>query len=160
WSPAALLGGRLVVRHIDVGTLTVERAPLPSESPSSGSTTSLPLAVALDRLAVERLVLAAPLAGEPATLSLSASGRVRPHGRALAAALTARRRDDRAGVLTAHLHAPTLTTGIELAIAYDEPDGGLLARLANLPRLPAVAIHLDGSGDAAAWRGRLIAEAS
>src|SRR5258706_123384 len=105
------------------------------------------LAVALDRLTVDHLVLEAPVAGEAAALSLSASARARPDGRDLGIELDARRIDGHAGGATLRLQAPTGATAIDLAFSYDEPEGGLLARLAALPGLPSVALRLDGAGD-------------
>src|SRR5258706_10138372 len=63
WAPAALLGGRVTVRHIAAGTLAVRRPPLPSDSPTSSGGTRPPLAVAPDRPSGHRPGPAAPGAG-------------------------------------------------------------------------------------------------
>src|SRR5690606_2511178 len=48
---------------------------------------------------------------------------------------------------------------LTLAASVEEPAGGIIARLLDLPDLPPVSLQLDGTGPAAGWRGRLDARA-
>lgn len=166
WSPSDLLRGTLRVEAVEAGTVDVARPPAPSaQEPEPAGQTSiglpdLPVSVVLERLAVERLRLGAPLlGGEGAALGVAGSARLGKGGGNLAAELDARRIDGREGTIRLDLAVLPETGGLDLSLLASEPRGGLVARLAGLPGAPPVEVRLDGDGMLADWRGRLTASA-
>jgi translocation and assembly module TamB len=166
WSPSDLLRGTLRVEAVEAGTVDVARAPVAAEEePEPPEQTSiglpdLPVSVVLERLAVDRLHLGAPLlGGEDAALGVTGSARLGSGAGNLAAELEARRIDGREGTVTLDLAVLPETNGLDLSLLASEPQGGLVARLAGLPGAPPVDVRLDGDGTLADWRGRLTASA-
>ena len=165
WDPWSLLRRRLAVERLTVDGLAVSRTPVSDASapesplPREIALPRLPLGVRLAAFDLDRVTLGAELAGEAVALRASGrfgvdeSGDARGHAtvtRTDGAALTA--------TLDAVLAASTGTLDIDLAVA--EPAGGVVARLAGMPDLPAISLTLKGRGPAAAWQGRLAAEAT
>lgn len=164
----ALVGARtLRIEALEARRLSVSRAPLPdpdappepepARDPDAGllpQLPSLPVAVQLDRLAVERLELGAPLLGlgpaedhPPAVFALN--GQARLDAGRLNAELTAARQDA-PGHLEATLALAPAEDRLTARVALQEPPGGLLAGLVGHPDLPAdVALDLDGPASGA-----------
>ena len=78
WRPMALLARRLEIDSLAIGDLALARLPATSESAAGGESGGfawepLPVRPVIHSLAMPRLVLAEPLLGVPATLSVTAS---------------------------------------------------------------------------------------
>ncbi|MFO1060296.1 MAG: translocation/assembly module TamB domain-containing protein [Dongiaceae bacterium] len=152
WHPLALLHRRLAVDRLAAATVAYRRPP-ESDQPSQGGLPSLPLDLAVDRLAVDRLE-----AG-PGAARLAGSLRVDRGWRNAAVSLDGTRLDA-PGSASVRLEAPEGLDRFQLALHAEEPAGGLLASALDLPGKPPVRIALEGSGPASDWRGRLQAEAT
>lgn len=124
-----------------------EPAPPDPEAPLIPAMPDLPVALRLDRLAVERIELGAAVLGTAATLALE--GEARLAGGRLSARLDARRLDAPAQARLALDLAPgadRLTARLDAA----EPAGGIVATLLGLPDQALTAqLTLDGPASGA-----------
>lgn len=164
WSRLALLGLTLDIDHIDIGEASLLRRPAPAAEPQPAETTSAglsfpprpPIGVKLGRLSVARLVLAEPVAGAAATLSVNGSAELTDS--AASVKLLAERLDapGSMGADAAYLPADGK---LRVKIAAREPGDGLIARLAKIPGLPPVDASIDGDGTLDAFEARIAARA-
>lgn len=167
WRPWALLSRRVVIDRLSVDGLHVARAPVggaepADDAPSRGialpAVPVLPVDVRLREFDLDDVTLGAALLGEAVVLRASGRFGVDASGDARGRLLIERSDGVAAQLaLDAVLEAATRTLDIDLAVA--EPPGGMVARLADMPGLPAVSASLKGRGPATDWRGRLHAEA-
>ncbi len=140
WSPLKLIHGEIDVRLLLAKTASVLR--LPRSSSSGGS--SLPKKIAVKKLELDRLEIAAAIAGTAITLKVQGSGQTTAADQA-EATLDAESID---GGSLYDLKGSIDPAGIHAQLAVKEAAGGLLANLAGLPNLGAVSI------DASMRRGR------
>jgi translocation and assembly module TamB len=150
WSPSALLHGVALVDRLTAARLVVARLPVagrqtPDKKSAPGGF-SLPVTIALSSLSVGRLDLGAALAGRPAQLRLSGTGRFA--SLQSAAATLSIDRLDAAG--TYRLRAALDPTAIDARLSATEPAGGLLSGLAKLPALGALSLKVSIAGPRAA----------
>lgn len=173
WDPFDLLAGRLSVSRVAAAQLEVARAPAmqeavvaPEPQPLSLQLElpSLPLDVDLADFEIGEMQLGAGLLGEAVSAALfgSATLDARPQEAELALSLV--RLDGVPARIELMLtqSPPRDAAGdgvLTLSADITEPAGGLVARLLDLPDLPAVELHLDGSGPVSGWTGRLQAAA-
>lgn len=166
-SPTALLRGVLRLEALEAELVRVDRlpvaapaadiptaeAPPPAQDGVLPALPDLPVDLALDRLAVERLELDPSVLGQAAAFSLTGSGSLES-GR-LAADL-ALQRLDREGSITLDLALAPEADRLNAQLAVREPEGGLVPSLLGLPQHPlAMTLNLDGPASGAA----LVAEA-
>ncbi|WP_428566176.1 MAG: translocation/assembly module TamB domain-containing protein [Solidesulfovibrio sp. DCME] len=164
WSPLALLRGRVVINDLSADIVRLRRPPdLPpaKESPASlewpPRFPRLP-AILVDRLAVGRIILDAPVAGQDAVLSLA--GRLAESGSgAVGLALDARRLDGDKP-LTLRLGGALNYADWKLAVkaGLQDAPGGLLAAALAGPQAGALDVALTGDGSLASWKGTLAAK--
>ena len=137
WSPAALSRGEVSITSLTAGHAALLRRPVPEAGGSSGG--GLPLRVVLREMRIDRLDLAEAVVGAAASLSLS--------GDADLASLWSSRLDlavlRLGGEGDYRVHAVFGGNGSQVELAADEPAGGFLARLAELPDLGR--LHLTGT---------------
>jgi translocation and assembly module TamB len=162
WSPLALIGWDLHVERFGIGRADLARKPVSSSSTSSSSHMSLP-AIDIDRIAIETLELEPAAAGLEALLNVDGSAHYKSMQDARAS-LNVRRTNGRGRYAVALLLRPARMSA---TLDLDEPAGGPLEHLANLPGLGALSVnaHLDGPRTAervrlAARAGELRADAS
>lgn len=157
WSPLALLGWDLHVERFDIGRVEVTRQPVSTPAPhaqGSSTGTSLPT-IDIDELAIGMLDL------EPAAAGMQALLTVR--GNAHYASLTdARvsldaRRTNGMGRYTVQLRLEPARMNASLEL--EEPAGGPLEHLVNLPGLGALSVTANLEGPRNAERVRLLARA-
>ncbi|WP_425485384.1 translocation/assembly module TamB domain-containing protein [Azospirillum oleiclasticum] len=163
---SALLTRRVSVEELSAGSVTVARAPIttqpaPPEEPASGGgpVPDLPVGIAVKRLAVDRLILEEPLAGQRAVLRVEGSGRLAAGADAAEARIDVGRIDDRPGQVTLDAAFDPSERTLRLALKASEPAGGVIAQAAGIPGLPPVSVTLDGQGTLDDWTGRLVATA-
>ncbi len=149
WSPLALLDGTLSITAVEADTVTLDRLPVsaaPEEEPASGPLLpELPFDIVLGRLAIDRLVLGAPVAGMPATLAVTASGRLgAPAG--LALRLDVDRLDGVPATIAADIAFVPETEHFSVDVAIEEPQDGIIAGLLDLPGRPPVTLRAVGAG--------------
>lgn len=148
WRRAALFSRRLEVDRLEVGRLEILRRPAPGEAAPTAKEPllpELPLKVEVKAFALSELSLGEPLLGQAARLAASGSAKLGPPAEGLDLAFEARRLDA-VGRFSARLAFVPQGERLQIALAHDEPAGGLVARVANLPGLPPVRLDLSGRG--------------
>ncbi|WP_247871991.1 translocation/assembly module TamB domain-containing protein [Azospirillum sp. TSO35-2] len=165
-SPSALFTRRLKIDRLEAASVDVARAPVSTQAtastpsdPNASVLPSLPVGVELDALVVERLQLAAALAGEPAALRLGGAVNLAHGGGALDVKLSVARIDDRPGQADIAAAFTPDSKALKLAVTASEPAGGVIARLLSIPGLPPVELALNGDGTLDNWNGKLNATA-
>lgn len=163
WRPLAMLSGRAHLTRLVVSEATLLRIPAPAAEKVAGPPAlsldlpSLPIAVEVEGVRVERLVLEPGVAGAAAAMTVAGSGALEAGSARLR--LDASRIDGTAGEAHVALALGAAGEPLTLSLSLREPEGGLLARALAIPGLPAVALDLTGEGPATAWQGRLHAAA-
>ncbi len=158
WSPSALFSGELQVALLAAKQVTLSRppppgAPAPADSTDGFALPQLPVAVDLQRLALDKVTIGAPLLGEAAELSLTASATLKENR--LGLALDLQRLDATPGAIKVTADWQPAEDRLALDLTAKEPRGGLLARMLELPGLPSVDLALKGEGPLSAWAGTL-----
>ncbi len=146
--------------------VALSRMPLspPEKEESAGGLTldlqlpQLPWPTRVEDIRIGRFEIAPAVLGEPAAVSLAGKLSVE-NATDAALDLELRRVDTRAGHAAIALRMAQEPAQFALKADLAEPAGGLIARLLELPGLPPVQMSLDGTGPAAAWRGKLAASA-
>ena len=157
WSPLALVTGTLVVDTLSAEHLTLVRTPETGTPPEPPPETDgpllpeLPVAVRLDRLAVDRLTIGDALLGEAVDLRLALSATLGPPADGLSVDAEVERIDATPGRLTLAASYVPESGRLSVDLAAEEPAGGLLARTADLPGLPPVLIGIQGDGTTDDW---------
>jgi len=165
WSPLALLGRTLVVDLLAADRVSLVRlpeSPDPAGAPppaEEGPPFQLPVAVDLDRLDIPRLELGeALLQGQSAVLAAGGSAEL-PSGELRGStALRLQRIDDQPGLAVVNARFLPRQT-LDLDIRAEEPAGGVIATLLDIPGRPPVTLTLTGKGPPTDWTGRLEARA-
>jgi translocation and assembly module TamB len=146
WRPLAMLDNRLSVRSAVAAEAIVLRRP--RLRPSVDKRILPNIDIVVDRLRIDRLVLAAPVTGLAETVALGGSVDIR-HGRArVDAAATSATGGD---VVRLHLDAAPDRDALGLAATVAAPARGTIARLAGLTVPLDVAI--GGKGTWRDWHG-------
>jgi translocation and assembly module TamB len=138
WSPWRLLHRDLSVALLRAGRVAVLRRPEASGTASP----SLPERIDVDRLELDRVQIAAALAGTVA--SLTAHGDLHAASPTQLEATLAVTRTDAPGTYT--LRARSTASAIDAVLDVQEPARGLLTALADLPDLGAVSARLAIAG--------------
>lgn len=160
WRPSALLSGTVSVEALEAGGVTLLRRPnLPPSPAGSASRGGMPaLRVVVDRLSAPRIEIAEPVLGTSARLAFLASLRLMEPARGLSVTFDLARQDA-PGTLKGTLAYVPGTRHLELDVSAQEPQGGMVARLARLEGLPPLDATLKGSGALEDWSGTLNAAA-
>ncbi len=148
WSRASLLRRRLQVNTLDVGTVQYLRPaqtpPQEREAAESGPILpELPLEVRIDAFNLDELIVGEPVLGEEARFSAEGSARLGDPSEGLDLTFAARRLDDDAAFDLELAFVPE-TKRLTLDLAFDEPAGGLVGKLLDLPGRPPVSLTLTG----------------
>ena len=167
WSPLSLLSGRLEVQTVTAARIALDRLPAgapeeqapPAEDgePASFELPELPVAIRLDRLAVERVEIGEAVAGTPAAFKVDGQAAAPQAGR-LTTQLAITRLGGPAESLRLDAGFDRGTRDLAVDLKLDAPPDGLLAQLADLPAGAGAALSLTGDGPIEAWEGRLEAE--
>lgn len=147
WRRLALLSRRLEVDRLEIGKLEILRRPVPADEavPDADAPLlpELPVKVQIADFSLQELALGQPILGVEARLSASGAASLGNPAEGLNLRLDARRLDA-PGTFAARLNYAS--ERLELNFTLDEPEGGILARAANIPGLPPVKVSLSGSG--------------
>lgn len=157
WTRTALLLRRLEVNRLEIGKLEILRKPVPQPAAAPNNDPilpELPLKVIVTAFQLGELSLGAPVIGTAARLGANGSATLGPPSEGLDLRLDARRLD-RAGEFTVRLGFVPQTTRLQVTAKVDEPEGGLIASMANLPDRPPVKLDLAGDGPLDAFRSNL-----
>ena len=156
WSPLALLAWHMHVEDVEIGAVDVARKPVstPATSSSTSSSSSLP-AVDIDRLGVGTLVLEPAAAGMAARLNIQGNLHYRSMKEARGSLIA--RRTNGTGDYEVTFGISRATTSARLKL--EEPAGGPLEHLVNLPDLGALSVIASVDGPQKAERLQLDAHA-
>lgn len=159
WRRTALLLRRLEVDRLEIGRLEVIRRPLPQPGTAPANDApilpELPLKVIVTAFQLGELALGPDVAGgKPAVLTANGVATLGPPAEGLDLRLDARR-TDQAGELSLRLGFVPTTTRLQIAARVDEPAGGLISSIADLPGRPPVQLTLDGDGPLDSFNSQL-----
>lgn len=153
WQPFDLLTGTFTARSLKMAEVDVLRAPPPVTAEDAGSGgLSLPLAISVDRFGVGILRVDESVAGVGAVLGIDGEASAREDGVG-SFRLEAYRRDGAKGDLSAEAVYALETRRLDLKLSLNEPAGGVLAGLLDIPGRPPVSATLNGTGSLDGWRG-------
>ena len=169
WSRLPLAALRVDIDRIAIGRVDVLRRPIaapakaaatpePAKKTGEDVAPDLPVRFRLGALEIETLALAAPVLGEPATLTLRASAEAGASSDGAKATFSARR-GDAPGSVDIKAEISPRPNRLALALSAREPAGGVIARLARLPGLPPIDVALDGEGPLDKFVAKLVAKA-
>jgi translocation and assembly module TamB len=154
WSPLALLHWHVLIDQLHVARLDIERAPVSRAPSRSRGTPSVP-SVDLHRLSIDTLTLGAELAGMPASLSVQGGAHL-VSLRDASGSLVAHRTD---GTGDYELQLAFDPEHMEARLALEEPAGGPLEHVLQLPGLGALSVRASLNGPRSAERIELDARA-
>ncbi|WP_203227998.1 translocation/assembly module TamB domain-containing protein [Roseovarius dicentrarchi] len=149
WSRLALLRGRLEVTKLSAGEILVPRFPKPQQSvdiPDAEATgfslPDLPVAINVEEVAANRIVLGAPLLGEEVSLSLAGSLQLDDGvGNAKLDVTRLDRSSDKVALDVRYSNADH-QLGVDLTVTEDA--GGLASRLMGIPGAPPLKLTVLG----------------
>ncbi|MBY6239666.1 translocation/assembly module TamB domain-containing protein [Methylosinus sp. Sm6] len=171
WSPLALFALEANVERFEIGRIAVARRPAPSPAPSpvpgpapaaaakSGggfSVPHLPVRVRLGRLALGEIALAEPVLGAAAVFSATGDAALRSDAGHVALEI---KRLDAPGEIVAKGELTPSSNKLRFSLTAQEPEGGMIVRLAQIPDLPALDVALTGEGTLDDLSARLAATA-
>lgn len=151
WTRTALLLGRVEVGELSATEVLLPRmpgggddAPKPEAELPEFALPELPVALNLNQIKVDRVVLGEPVLGFEAVLAVS--GDMSLEGGEGAATLAITRLDGPRGQFALDAGYSNKTSVLNLDLALDEDAGGLFAMLTNLHGAPAVKAAISGHG--------------
>lgn len=149
WSRSALLSGRVDINEIAADKVSVLRRPKPAPAISTDDAQSwtfevpeLPVSLEIDKLDVAAISLDESLLGQAVDLSLT--GKAQLVGGQLAVNLEALRGED-AGRFAVVADFSNETRVLDVDLSLQEPVGGIVASLLNIPNSPALDLTLVGA---------------
>lgn len=150
WNRSALLRGRLEVEKLTAARLDLPRLPvaeddaLPDAEAAPFTLPDLPVSILLETFAIERISLGAPLLGEAAELSVTASAVLNDDlGKV---DLQASRTDAKRGAFEIKADFSRDEGLLDLLLKLSEGEEGIAAKLLNIPGQPSVDLSVAGSG--------------
>ncbi|WP_374306683.1 translocation/assembly module TamB domain-containing protein [Methylocella sp.] len=162
WRRLALLQRRLEVDQLDVDEVKMPRRPIPAETPVSGEDQpllpELPLRVDIRQFTLARADLSKPVFGVESAFSTGGYAKLGPPAEGLQFFLDAQRLDKPATV-NVRLNLVPGTQRLDLKVNLDEPAGGIISELANIPNRPPVRLNIDGAGALDAFNAKLLFDA-
>jgi translocation and assembly module TamB len=157
WRRVALLSRRLEVDRLSIGRISYLRQPVktaPTQKSDAPLLPELPLKVVIKAFEMAELVLDERVVGHAARLGAKGRATLGPPAEGLDAEIGLDRLDRGGQIALKLLFVPQSQT-LNLAVAVNEPQGGLLAHLASLEGSPAVDFTLNGQGPLDAWQASL-----
>ncbi|HWG77692.1 MAG TPA: translocation/assembly module TamB domain-containing protein [Steroidobacteraceae bacterium] len=151
WSPLALLHAVLHVGQFQIGTADVLRRPVSTASAGGSSSRSHLPSVDIDRLAIDTLLLEPAAAGTRTSVTVQGDAHYRS-ARNARAQLAIRRSNGSGHYL---IDVALAATGVNARLQLQEPAGGPIEQLANLPGLGALSINANIEGPRTAERLQL-----
>jgi translocation and assembly module TamB len=146
WSPSRLLTGTLAIQQVQAARVELRRLPAPEKSADDGEAFSMPLALRVDALRVDRLDVASAVAGSDASLEVHGSGRLTSVNQGELRLSVHRLDAEGEYVFSGTLDERTLRA----KLTAREAAQGIAATLAGLPDLGPITLEsaLDGPLDA------------
>ena len=164
WQPLALLRGRLDIARLKAARITLKRLPPGAETSSEPEPADtrlrlpdIPVSIRLERVAIERVELGAPVLGQAATLTVDGE-MAAPVAGEMRTRLAIERLDAPGGNATLDARYTPADRVLDLSAALQGAAGGFLAGALDLPADAAVSAELSGTGPIDAWNGRFTAK--
>jgi len=154
WRPLTLVRGWLEIDELRIVGPRIARRPVDAAEAAPGIPQWRPPAVRLGALAVENAVLEEPVLGVRAGFGLAGKAVVAADG-VMELEFVVDRSDGVAGRARIEASFDPSRDRLRLVARISEPQGGLTARLLDLPQLPAVELDLSGDGFLSDWSGRV-----
>lgn len=148
WNRQALFSGR-----IDVDELSAAEVEMPRLPQTSGDSWAeargfalpeLPVSVNIGALKIDRVILGAPVLGEPVTLAVS--GSMQLAGGEGSASLLTSRVDGPTGRIDVRAAYSNATRQATLDLLAEEGPEGIAVRMLGIPGLPSATLAVSGSG--------------
>ena len=157
--PVSLLFGELHVRLLRAAEIYKVR---PSAGPSLSLVellhiTHLPLALTVDHLAIDRLVLGPPILGREVVATVAGDAALR--GGIARADLDIHRIDSEPGQIALQSTLAGVEPQLKLQLRASDPTGIVSDRIFDRTDHLPLALSIDGDGPVSDWRGRLVASA-
>ena len=151
WSRSALLSGALTVNTLAADRIVVARLPqrgdtaLPAAEAAPFQLPDLPVSIAIDRIAAERIELGPEVLGQPVEGRIEASASLA--GGAAAARLNLLRTDDGPeGQIALDVAYANESGQLQLDLQAAEGAGGIVVGLLGVPGAPAAEVSILGEG--------------
>ncbi|HRO15330.1 MAG TPA: DUF490 domain-containing protein, partial [Paracoccus sp. (in: a-proteobacteria)] len=148
WNRTALFQRRIEIQELSAAEIELPRLPGGQSGPQAEARDfelpTLPVAVAIEKIAAGRVELGEPVIGEAAVVSLD--GAMNLAGGEGAARLAINRVDGKRGVFAVDAAYSNATTNLKLDLTLDEDQGGLFANLIGLHGRPSVRAEIRGEG--------------
>jgi translocation and assembly module TamB len=154
WTPGDLLFRHVKVDTLHVGLLHMERTPLPDKEKKPSKTPSIPR-IDLANLTIDKLELGKPLAGEPASLTVEATGHLRSL-QEMTAQVTAQRTGGNGDYALQLQFDPSR---LDATLKVQEPANGPLENLIKVPGLGELSLSARLSGPRSAEKVELTLDA-
>ncbi|TXH34476.1 MAG: hypothetical protein E6Q98_18315 [Rhodospirillaceae bacterium] len=162
WSPSRLFARQVRIDDVSAGTISLHRLPdiPPSTEPEPARPDegpllpSLPVTIDLQHLAIDRIDLGQPVLGEAASFTLGAAASLGHPSDGLMAKLSLKRLDQDNDQVTADLAYRPSDDFLKVQLQVQEPQGGLITRLAALPGTPNFQVTANGEGPLTNWQGK------
>lgn len=160
WTRSALLQGRIDIQTLAADQITLARLPqaapqdnVPAPEATVFRLPDLPVSVQIDSLAANRILLGAPVLGEAAELTLSATIALADGDGSVS--LQARRLDGATGQVSLVGRFANADEALTLDLTLEEAAGGLVARALDLPGAPPVSLQVVADGTLSDMTGDL-----
>ncbi len=149
WNRSALLRGRLEVENLTAARLDLPRLPvaektLPDAEAQPFSLPDLPVSIRIEAFGIDTINLGAPILGQEAQLQVTASAQLNDELGDIS--LEATRTDANRGSFVIDANFERSDSVLELLLKLSEGEGGLAARLLNIPGQPSVDLEVSGTG--------------
>jgi translocation and assembly module TamB len=158
WRRLALLQRRLEIDKLDIDQINIARKPAPSEALVAGEEKpllpELPVKVEIKQFSLARVDLGEAVLGVASVFSTGGNAKLGPPSEGLQLFLDGQRLD-RPATLNVRLNLVPDGQRLNLTVHLDEPAGGILSHLANIPGQPAVKLDIGGNGTLDAFNAKL-----
>ncbi|MEO1638477.1 MAG: translocation/assembly module TamB domain-containing protein [Pseudomonadota bacterium] len=149
WNRGALLRGAIDIEELSAARIVVSRAPIAEPSPPSPETSpfslpELPVSIAFDALAIDRIELGEVFLGEPVAFAINGNAAL-ADGQG-SAAIAAERLDGPRGTFEINGNYNNASRVLDLLLRLDEGADGIAVTLLDLPSAPPVALNVAGTG--------------
>ncbi|MBY0610847.1 MAG: translocation/assembly module TamB domain-containing protein [Beijerinckiaceae bacterium] len=160
WTRSALLRRRLEVDRLEIGRLDILRRPAPPTAQAKAQVSDapilpeLPVKVEVKAFQLAELALGSTVTGVAAKVSATGSASLGSPAEGLDLTLEAKRLDAPGAFVTKLSYVPS-TDALQTRLQANEPAGGIIAHLADIPGQPPVVLDIDGNGTLDAFLAKL-----
>ncbi|MGI8568240.1 MAG: translocation/assembly module TamB domain-containing protein [Methylocella sp.] len=158
WRRLALLQRRLEIDKLDIDQINIARKPVPSDAPVAGEDRpllpELPVTIEIKQFSLARVDLGEAVLGVASVFSTGGNAKLGPPSEGLQLFLDGQRLD-RPATLNVRLNLVPDGQRLNCTVHLDEPAGGILSHLANIPGQPAVKFDIGGTGTLDAFNAKL-----